>query len=554
MMLNKLIFFLIFFSFGTFAYAESFGDAFDTTTTQGGSWTDPTTGMTYKSFGKKKYRFKRRTTKFTPWSKVKPPSIKAGCGGVSLDGGFASFLNLEEIGDQLETAMSSVGMGVVVALLQTLPSIGKAFENIQKMVRKIQQLLQNACQATATALMSTPQYSKAKNTMQGWLDDAGEDISFAQSKGVDAEKDKLKKATKCDSGDDKCKSATKNLLASTVSKNQYESTCYIFDRDICLKMDRSIDDNGTVYSANIKDFFANKKLRDRVVSVDDIDLTMLKLKYALLGVLVVEKKNSLTSKIDANGKISDEYVLNNMLSGKGKNEINLSLKWSKPLNSAEDFLDFLTGEVVDTNASNSSASSRNSIKISSNLNFVYVESYPSMEKNGTVSSQSFYLAYVEEELKDGREPIELEWNGIYLDTYKTIMNIIDDSHPAPANAIGMFVPKGNEYIKLLKKLSKSRYSSYLNYYVDVLARSNVVYALKSLIGEIAHDAAILKASGDDKATISNYNTNASKVLKKLQDRLIEYPGDVVYLDHLQGIFENIKRDLSIEHAKETNLL
>jgi len=142
------------------------GGGFTTTTNGASEWKDPLTGMNYYNFGSKHFKFNSATKRYVAWAKVRPPSVNAGCGGVSLDGGFAAFLDLEEIGKQLETAISSVGMGVIVALLQTMPSLAKAFEDVQKLVRKIQQLLQNSCQMTSQYLSNNQTLKDAKDGME----------------------------------------------------------------------------------------------------------------------------------------------------------------------------------------------------------------------------------------------------------------------------------------------------------------------------------------------------------------------------------------------------
>ena len=82
-----------------------------TGSTSSSSWKDPASGITYQNFGSVNFKFKKNVTSFAPWAKFRAPSIKAGCGGVSLDAGFAAFLDLEAIGKQLEQATASVGMG-----------------------------------------------------------------------------------------------------------------------------------------------------------------------------------------------------------------------------------------------------------------------------------------------------------------------------------------------------------------------------------------------------------------------------------------------------------
>ncbi len=528
--------------------ASFVSDSFDSTTTSGGSWTDTNTGMTYKSYGKKKFSFKKRTTQFTPWFKGRPPGIKAGCGGISLDGGFTAFLNLEEIGKQLETAIASVGMGVIVVLVQTLPSIGKAFEDIQKLVRKIQSMLQNACQLTVAALSKNDTLASAKKGMQKDVDDfLGNNALSQKMQGAATWLDDAMKAANCPDGDTNCYAKLQSEFFQSMGKDDskssiYVSKCLVGDKKACAKVDAATGEESKVLFGTLKDLIVDGKIGDKTVAIEDIDKSMMKLKYAIFGLLVVDESNGYTSIIDDSGLIKKEIAVQFMATDDTSPPVSLELDWLRPKNKISNVLEFLTGgkDLNDITVKK--------MFIPGNVRYVSAKFCPKAKKDGGCESKLVSMQYLEE-IKDSTiADIELSWEGLYINTYKTIMNRLNPNNVAPSTPIGVFVPQGEKYIKLIKQSSKGKNSIAAQYYADVLARTNVIFAVKNLILEIKQDAMQLKPVGVNEAIIKQYLNNANEIVKDLQKQLIEYPGDVVYLDHLQNLFEGLRR-----HNKLTNI-
>lgn len=510
---------------------------FDSSSTAGGSWTDSSSGMTYNSFGKKTYSFKKRTSQFTPWFKGRPPAIKAGCGGVSLDGGFAAFLNLEEIGKQLETAISSVGMGVIVVLVQTLPSIGKAFEDVQNLVRKVQSMLQNACQLTVSALSNNPSVKAAKEGMQSDVTDfLGNNFMAEKMKGAVTELDNIERALTCGDSESNCQANSKSqrLAAAIDDPNKHVNKCLTGDAILCEKINNAVGNEVGIKRADLKQIFENK-FGDASLGLEDIDLSMMKLKYAIFGVLAVDEQNGPSSVVDADGNFVN-YLADTTVVTEKNPPANLQLKWVKPVVKDSEVLDFLTG------GKDPSTSEPFKLIIPENFRISTVKQCPISTKAGGCTSSLYYTIVIEKTSEASSNPLEITWEGLYKNTYKTIMNQLKSTNAEPSTRIGVFVPNGKQYLKTLSRVYSENSKLDVQYYADVLARTNVMFAVKYLLLEIKQDAMNYQMSNGNEETIKQYLKYIESTTAQIEKNLKEdYPDDVVYLDHLNNLFEDLNK-------------
>lgn len=106
--------------------------------------TDPISGATYISGGGIEVRFKKAGS-FPPIFTLGAPGLKASCRGISFDAGYASFMNLERLGQQLSQAGASVAYGVLIGLVYTLPGVEQAFSKLNEWSQWIQSFLNDSC-------------------------------------------------------------------------------------------------------------------------------------------------------------------------------------------------------------------------------------------------------------------------------------------------------------------------------------------------------------------------------------------------------------------------
>lgn len=106
--------------------------------------TDPISGGTYMSGGAIEVRFKT-TGSFPPIMSFGAPGLKASCSGITFDAGYAVFMNLERLGQQLSQAGASLAYGVLIGLVYTMPGVEQAFTKLNEWSQWLQSFLADSC-------------------------------------------------------------------------------------------------------------------------------------------------------------------------------------------------------------------------------------------------------------------------------------------------------------------------------------------------------------------------------------------------------------------------
>ncbi|MEV9477562.1 conjugal transfer protein TraH [Aliarcobacter butzleri] len=106
--------------------------------------TDPISGGTYLSGGAIEVRFKT-SGNYPPIFAFGAPSLKASCRGITFDAGYAMFMNLERLGQQLSQAGTSLAYGVLIGLVYTMPGVEQAFTKLNEWSQWLQSFLNESC-------------------------------------------------------------------------------------------------------------------------------------------------------------------------------------------------------------------------------------------------------------------------------------------------------------------------------------------------------------------------------------------------------------------------
>lgn len=107
-------------------------------------------GNSYYNFPSGSYRFKDSTTS-APWVDFQPPTLEAGCNGLSFNLGFASLVDFDDIASDIGNAAGAIVYGILIALINSMPTINQILNQIKSTVQYIQNLLRNACNFSQTA-------------------------------------------------------------------------------------------------------------------------------------------------------------------------------------------------------------------------------------------------------------------------------------------------------------------------------------------------------------------------------------------------------------------
>ena len=147
-MKRKIISFVLIFSLITpyQLLAVDLGTLFNGTSvsTDFGTWNSPRSGAKYFYGGSYRFAFKG-AGRAQPLFQGQPPSMKVGCNGFSLSGGFLALLGIPEIKQLLSSAGASLAWGLMMGLEYSMPGLAKVFATLRQWAREIQQLLGNMC-------------------------------------------------------------------------------------------------------------------------------------------------------------------------------------------------------------------------------------------------------------------------------------------------------------------------------------------------------------------------------------------------------------------------
>lgn len=506
--------------------------------TKAGKWKDANSGIVYHNFGSVSFKFGHTKQRFAPWAKFKAPSMNAGCGGISLNAGFAGFMGLDEIGKQLSTAISAVGMGVIVVLIQTLPSIGKAFENIQKLIRKIQSMLQNACQLTTTALSNLDAVKDAKRSMQSAVDEkAGVNwMNNTMGGAVDFMND-AEAALKCTGSDTKCKFHKNSIFFKTQQDDK--ATAALKDRllatpkFISTAIQSSLNDKSIgCKSDKIMTILDSKNFGGKSITLSAKAITNYKLVTAIFGLLVVDRKNTTL----ASNVIDETCEVNIKKMAAATDEAapppSYLVERIAPINSVTNIVNFLSGDNL------TSSTETNSLEFDPNYDYEVIVYCTKSKKDTGCEAGINTIQWIER--NGGNDGMEyISWSGIYQATYASIMHELDRINPAPTTPISVFMPRGVEYLRIIKRYAnKSDWSAY----ADLLAKMNVRYAVKGLMQEAITIASEVNtdANPNNMEIFANYVDFVRERTRLIESKIPLDSKEVAYLNNLQKLFTNIK--------------
>lgn len=105
---------------------------------------DPISGGTFMSGGAIEVRFKTNGN-YPPAFNFGAPGLKANCSGITFDAGYAIFMNLERLGQQLSQAGASLAYGVLIGLVYTMPGVEQAFSKLNEWSQWLQSFLADSC-------------------------------------------------------------------------------------------------------------------------------------------------------------------------------------------------------------------------------------------------------------------------------------------------------------------------------------------------------------------------------------------------------------------------
>ncbi|PAF53836.1 hypothetical protein BKH42_03650 [Helicobacter sp. 13S00482-2] len=141
--------------------------------------------------GNIEFRFDNKMNMIKPWLDFEVPGIKAGCNGFSVNGGFASLMDLNDIAEQLGNASGAIVWGLVVGLINSMPTLEHTFSKIKEWIQNIQDMIRNACNFTSKLTQDALKGSSFPKTAQKVFDEPSDLIDKSEDKLKKIFKDKI---------------------------------------------------------------------------------------------------------------------------------------------------------------------------------------------------------------------------------------------------------------------------------------------------------------------------------------------------------------------------
>jgi len=289
----------------TISSASNLNDFVMSTTTSAGSWTDPLAGSTYMSGGSFKMKLKS-TSRAAPWFQFRQPSIKVGCSGIDLQGGFLAFLGLDKLQDQFADAGASLMMGILIGIEFTMPAISAVFNKIRAWANALQAMLQNSCNI-GQAIAKSGKLAKAFHIddMNDAIEKPFDEMNDWMSGGDDMLQG-IKDLGECDGTTElgacgkKLKHAV-NALGRQIKENKKSGSD---SSHISKKTMKPGDKKEIVKVFKLKDFYDDGKITGctnaTTISLTATDVLIDQLKYVFFGELGNDEKSisNLEERID----------------------------------------------------------------------------------------------------------------------------------------------------------------------------------------------------------------------------------------------------------------
>lgn len=272
------------------ASLDKLDDIVMSTSTSAGSWSDPLGGGTYLNGGDFTIKLKHSSSS-APLFQFKPPSVKTGCSGISISGGFLQYLGLDQLQDSLSDAGSSLMFGIIMGIEYTLPAIASVFDKIREWANALQALLQNGCAIGQSLTKGSPM---AKSFRDNALNTAVEGTFKEMDKFINKGKpylDRLKKLSECTGtvGDINCIDHASSVIA--IAKEMKDKSSDKTAVGVSSKLIKNGTSVGTgkseiVTAFNIETFYKDKEIDCSTLTnteVSEEDILIDKLKYVFFG-------------------------------------------------------------------------------------------------------------------------------------------------------------------------------------------------------------------------------------------------------------------------------
>lgn len=501
------------------------------------------------------YRFNNEMDSYAPWVDLQAPSAKFGCNGFDINVGFANFTGIADIAQQLGGASQAAIWGLLVGLVNSMPTLEHIFSKIKAWVDWMQNLVRDACNVGSAISSTIMAQSGATSTMQKLVDEPGDLIASPP----DHLKEKIRKSLTGENS-----KATEN--ADDISRSYGDSvygSIYFVRGKVGDLLAKEFLKNETEFKSGSDD--KRKEWREfhtKVISGGSSNKDQYLLLVNLFGeeavsgdyLKFIDEKGSIIPDLIALGKIEktknaskknialEREVNQDLNAAKGSSEGDptkmkkiLAVKMLPPPNLSEQFItDILWG---------------------TENKKLYL--YPVTIIHSQVMDKSGFLYNLLAAESFGSEKVSIPWEGLVEESRKLIKCELNKSNCSKSNAVTLVVPGGQDILETIFKSMVSEdktkvvkdgdgFGPQALNYIDILAKENAKYFAKFMI-QNSIDKWLKNSSSNREGEASKVREETIKMLKSYMaeiDKSIDIDKDYIKL------FKDVKAELQKERNKK----
>lgn len=507
-------------------------------------------GSTGFSGGSVMFRFNNEMDSYEPWLDLQAPSASFGCNGFDMNGGFANFAGIAGIAQQLGSASGAVIWGLLVGLVNSVPTLEHIFSKIKAWVDWMQNIVRDSCNIGATISSSIVDKSGLVSPVSKFMDEAGDLIATPPGKL----RDKIRAGIM---GTDSKATANADDISKAYGDSVYGAIYFVRGKvgDLLAK---EFLKNKSVFEAGSED--DKKKWREfhtDVIQGDNDDQKKYLLLVNLFGeeavsgdyLKFIAEKGKIIPDLIALGKVEedgdpkkkvavDREANQDVKVAKGSPDGDptrmkkiLAVKMLPPPNLSEQFIREILWGNKDKKLS----------------------LYPIDVIYSQVMDKSGFLYNLLAAKSFGNNQVKIEWEGLVEESRKLIKCKLNKSHCSGSNAVTLVAPSAQSIIETIfmsmvdedkSKVAKDSdgFGPQSLEYIDILAKENAKYFAKYMI-QNAVDKWLKDSSSNKEGEASKVREETMKMLKKYMqevDKSISLDKD--YVKFFKGVEKELQKN------------
>lgn len=543
-----------------FLQADSFGDSFQkgfesrfennfSNSTKSGVIKNED-GSTGFSGGSVTFRFNNEMDSYEPWLDLQAPTARFGCNGFDINGGFADFIGVNGIAQQLGSASGALVWGLLVGLVNSMPTLEHIFSKIKAWVDWLQNIVRDSCNIGSTISSSIMDKVGATSGMSKFMNKA-EDLIATPPGDL---KDRIRASI---IGADSKPTDNVDDVSKAYGDSVYGAIYFVRGKVGDLLAKDFLKDKATFEKGGEDDRKKWREFHADVIRGNNDDQKQYLILVNLFGeeavsgdyLKFINEKGKIIPDLIALGKIEedgdpkkkvaiDREANQDVKIAKGSPDGDptrmkkiLAVKMLPPPNLSQQFIREILWGKKDKKLS----------------------LYPMDIIYSQVMDKSGFLYNLLAAKSFGNKQVKIEWEGLVEESRKLIKCKLNKSHCGGSNAVTLVAPSAQSIIETIfmsmvdedkAKVAKDSdgFGPQSLEYIDILAKENAKYFAKYMI-QNAVDKWLKDSSSNKEGEASKVREETMKMLKKYMqevDKSISLDKD--YVKFFKGVEKELQKN------------